>query len=64
MSVAEGTEHESVEEPADQADREADQADREADQAADREADHDLVMATARRVIATDAAIIHRLGTV
>jgi|GEM_PF-3372944 len=57
MSVAEGTEHESVEEP-------ADQADREADQAADREADHDLVMATARRVIATDAAIIHRLGTV
>ena len=28
------------------------------------EADHDLVMATARRVIASDAAIIHRLGTV
>jgi len=57
MSVAEGTAHESVEEP-------ADQADREANQAADREADHDLVMAAARRVIATDAAIIHRLGTV
>jgi hypothetical protein len=28
------------------------------------DADHDLVMATARRVIATDAAIIHRLGTI
>lgn len=28
------------------------------------EADHDLVMATARRIIQRDAAIIHRLGTV
>ncbi|MEY9930166.1 hypothetical protein ABH926_004808 [Catenulispora sp. GP43] len=28
------------------------------------EADHDLVMATARRIVASDAAIIHRLGTV
>ena len=28
------------------------------------EADHDVVMAAARRIIASDAAIIHRLGTV
>ena len=41
----EDTEHESVEEPAE-------------------EADHELIMATARRIIASDAAIIHRLGTV
>jgi hypothetical protein len=27
-------------------------------------ADHDLVMETARRIIAADAAIIHRLGTI
>jgi hypothetical protein len=44
----EGTEHASVEEPGEPAE----------------EADHDLVMATARRIIASDAAIIHRLGTV
>jgi hypothetical protein len=34
------------------------------DPAHDPEAEHDLVMAAARRIIATDAAIIHRLGTV
>jgi hypothetical protein len=31
---------------------------------ADELPDHDLVMATARRIIASDAAIIHRLGTI
>jgi hypothetical protein len=36
----------------------------ERDQHAAREADHALVMAAARRIIASDAAIIHRLGTV
>ncbi|MEY9887880.1 hypothetical protein ABIA31_001520 [Catenulispora sp. MAP5-51] len=37
--------------------------DRQADHD-NRPADHDLVMAAARRIIASDAAIIHRLGTV
>ena len=49
MSVDEDTKHESVEAPADEATEVA---------------DHDLVMATARRIITSDAAIIHRLGTV
>ena len=49
MSVDEGTEQEIVEESLDEPAEEA---------------DHDLVMATARRIIASDAAIIHRLGTV
>lgn len=58
MSVDEDTKHESVEAPADEATEEAtEEADTE-------EADHDLVMATARRIITSDAAIIHRLGTV
>jgi hypothetical protein len=57
MSVDQCTEHESVEEPAEEPVEEG------AEERAG-EADHDLVMATARRIIATDAAIIHRLGTV
>jgi len=31
---------------------------------AEAEAEHHLVMAAARRIIASDAAIIHRLGTI
>ena len=42
----------------------AEQAVGQAGEAAAEEADHELVMAAALRIIATDAAIIHRLGTI
>lgn len=36
----------------------------EAANGADQDAERDLILATARRIIASDAAIIHRLGTI